>query len=49
MTVNLNANYKNCESFTPKKKKKISVIKFKPNIEEKSNQMKMLPKPREGE
>ena len=54
MTVNLNANYKNSESFTPPtppppKKKKNSVIKFKPNIQEKSNQMKMLPKPREGE
>ena len=54
MTVNLNANYKNSESFTSppppqKKKKKISVLKFKPNIQEKSNQMKMLPKPREGE
>ena len=49
MTVNLNANYKNSESFTPPHppKKKNSVIKFKPNIQEKSNQMKMLPKPRE--
>ena len=52
MTVNLNANYKNSESFTPPTpppQKKNSVIKFKPNIQEKSNQMKMLPKPREGE